>query len=365
VDRRIQKTKQLIMNKIILVICIICTFITTAFIFYSFGIFEASSSFLINEPQTSPEQEQKKPYVFGPLSALETEGNRTSNDLNESIVFKGVMMPDPSVLYSTGRLKKELFENIRNTGANIIRLPVHPDLWMRDVNYLENYIVPAVAWANELNTYVIIDWHYIGNIVTGDSGGTLVASMTPLELSENFWTVITDRFTDNPGVIFELCNEPADITPEQWSGAAEKLINIIRNQGAKQLIIVGGVQYAQDLSWIAETPISDGNIAYASHIYPAHGKENWDHYFGTVSESKPVIITEWGYMDENRNSTNQKYLVGDKETYGMPFLNYLGERKIGWVACWYDDTWEPEMLTKDGLGYTKFGQFVMDEIKAN
>lgn len=353
-----------IKNKVILVICIICSFIANAFILYSFGIFKSLPSFSLNE-QVSPKIEPDIPYVFGKLSLLRTKGNRISNDLNESIVFKGVMIPDPSVLYSTNRLNKALFQGIQNTGANIVRLPVHPDLWMRDESYLEKYIVPAVEWANDLNMYVIIDWHYIGNIVTGHSKGMTVTDMTLMDLSENFWTVITNRFMDNPGVIFELCNEPADITPEQWSGAAEKLINIIRSKGAKQLIIVGGVQYAQDLSWIAKTKINDANIVYASHIYPAHGKENWDHWFGTMSESKPVLITEWGYMDENRNSTEQKYLVGDKETYGMPFLNYLSKRRIGWVACWYDDTWEPEILTKGGLGYTNFGQFVIDELKIN
>lgn len=346
-------------------ICIILTLIATGIIFYAVGIFNAPSSFHINETQMHPETAQKTPYVSGLLSALKTEGNRISNDLNESITFKGLMIPDPSVLFSANRLNKELFESIRHTGANIIRLPVHPDLWMQDVDYLEKYIVPAVAWANELDLYVIIDWHYIGNIITGESEGMPVTRMTPLELSENFWMVITARFTDHPGVIFELCNEPADIMPEQWSGAAQGLINVIRNQGAEQLIIVGGVQYAQDLSWIAENPITDINIAYASHIYPAHGKENWDHWFGAASESKPVIITEWGYIDENRNVTEQKYLIGDKETYGIPFMNYLRERNIGWVACWYDDTWEPEMLTKDDLGYTNFGQFVIDELKTN
>lgn len=263
------------------------------------------------------------------------------------------MIPDPSVLYASGRLNNDLFQTLRHSGANIVRLPVHPDLWRKDTAYLEKYIDPAVTWANALNMYIIIDWHYIGNIAAGDIKDD----------SENFWAVIAARYKDNPGVIFELCNEPTDITPEQWLTSARALLKLIRDHGANQLIIVGGVQYSQDLSQFVKSPLADSNIAYAAHIYPAHEKKNWDRWFGVLSKNHPVLITEWGYMDENRNSTQQKFLVGDRESYGVPFLRYLQERNIGWVACWYDDTWEPEMLKKDAQGCTAFGQFVMDELK--
>lgn len=51
-------------------------------------------------------------------------------------------------------------------------------------------------------------------------------------------------------------------------------------------------------------------------------------------------------MDENRNFTKQQYLAGDENSFGRPFLEYLEERDIGWIACWYDDTWEPPLFTK-------------------
>jgi hypothetical protein len=111
-----------------------------------------------------------------------------------------------------------------------------------------------------------------------------------------------------------------------------------------------------------EHPIDDKNISYAAHIYPVHASSQWQHLFGTTAEKYPVLITEWGFMDEDRNAT-QSYLAGDRITYGEPFLEYLSARNIGWVACWYDDQWEPAMFTENWQGLTRYGEFVMRQLK--
>jgi hypothetical protein len=67
-------------------------------------------------------------------------------------------------------------------------------------------------------------------------------------------------------------------------------------------------------------------------------------------------------MDENRNSTKQQYLVGDANSFGEPFLKYLDERGIGWVACWYDDGWEPPLFTNNFEKPTKYGEFVFGKL---
>ncbi|MEN6523095.1 MAG: hypothetical protein ABFD14_05145, partial [Anaerolineaceae bacterium] len=57
------------------------------------------------------------------------------------------------------------------------------------------------------------------------------------------------------------------------------------------------------------------------------------------------------------------YLSGDEESYGKPFLKYLDDRDIGWVACWYDDEWLPPMFTQGWTGYTNYGDFIIRELK--
>ena len=73
-------------------------------------------------------------------------------------------------------------------------------------------------------------------------------------------------------------------------------------------------------------------------------------------------MTEWGYIAQDEPAA-QRYLIGARETYAVPMLTVMREKKIGWIACWYDDGWEPPMLRKDGEGWTDWGEFVLDALE--
>ena len=294
-------------------------------------------------------------------SRLNVNGNQIVNQADQIVILKGVMPPDPAVLKGRGKFNQEFFADIRATHANIIRIPVHPEKWVRDEDYLWRYLDPIVNWAGELDMYVIIDWHYIGNIATGAGPQMPDIDTAPKELTLEFWRLTARYFRNAPNVIFEIFNEPQSIEAEKWSSNALEIIQVIREQSARQLIVVGGIDYGKDLSWVIEHPIDDENIAYASHIYPAHPGYSWQHWFGAVAEKYPVLATEWGFMDENRN-TSQSYLAGDQMTYGEPFIKYLDAHNIGWVACWYDDEWLPPMFTDGEKVLTRYGEFVMQEL---
>ena len=67
-------------------------------------------------------------------------------------------------------------------------------------------------------------------------------------------------------------------------------------------------------------------------------------------------------MDEAEETPNS-YLVGDPSTYGEPFLQYLNDHSIGWVACWYDDEWLPPMFTEGRKDFTQYGRFVLQQLR--
>ena len=67
-------------------------------------------------------------------------------------------------------------------------------------------------------------------------------------------------------------------------------------------------------------------------------------------------------MDENRNP-RVSYLSGDRQSYAQPFLAYLQEREIGWVACWYDDEWESPLFQAGWKSGTRWGEFVLAQLK--
>lgn len=294
-------------------------------------------------------------------SRLSVKGNHIIDSSGETVLLKGLMAPDPQKLDYEDDFTEAYYKKIFEAGGNVIRIPVHPDRWIQDEDYFWRYLDPIVSWAGENNIYVIIDLHFIGNIVTGAGNEMPDIKEKPKELALDFWIQTASYFKEVPNVIFEICNEPAQITYGEWSKCADEIVAAIRQTGAEQLIIIGGIDYSYDLSWVEETPIKDDNIAYTSHIYPV--KKDWDYNFGDISKKYPVIITEWGFMDENRYRTAQQYLVGDVNSFGEPFLEYLKEKGIGWVACWYDDGWEPPLFTNNFEDTTNYGKFVFSKLK--
>ena len=274
------------------------------------------------------------------------------------VTLRGVMVPALERLANQGRLGPEMFRSIAKTGANVVRLPVDPETWRTDADYVAHYLDPAVRWAGEAGLYAIIDLHMIGNVETG--AGQAMTESPAGPLAEGFWRSMAGYFRSTPHTLFEIFNEPAGITADTWQPIAAELVQTIRAEGAPQLVIVGGVDFASDVSWVADTPIVDDNIAYAAHTYPGTSSD-WPHLFGGIAARYPVLVTEWGFMDENP-SPSQDYLNGSRATFGDRLMAFLAERGIGWVACWWDSGSEPPMLSREGTGYTRFGQFVVERL---
>jgi len=297
-------------------------------------------------------------------SLLQTKGNQIVNGSAEIVRLKGLMIPDPARLAGERRYAHTLFETVRATGARVIRIPVHPKFWARDPDYIGHYLDPAVRWAGELGMYVILDWHSIGNEVTGYAPQVPDLFCHTDAMTTNFWERVASHFKDEPHVIFEIFNEPENISAADWRRCANRLVRVIRAQGAGQLIIVGGLEYGRELDWVLREPVAGENIAYASHIFPSHARSGWDHDFGSVAARYPVVITEWGFIDKKQTpNPSDSYLSGDVGTYGDPLMSYLAKRGIGWVACWFDEQWQPAMLLPGGNGYTDWGKFATLELK--
>lgn len=308
---------------------------------------------------------EHKPAFTADVSAypspLSAAGNVLVNADGQAVVLRGLMPADPAALARKGRFNRAFFDGMAASGANVIRLPVHPERWERDPDYLWRYLDPAVTWNGENGVYTIIDLHFIGDIGIDRSAQMPDIRTLSQDFAVAFWRQVASYFKDTPHIIFEIFNEPAEIPAEDWQANAQILVDVIRATDAQQLIIVGGVEYSRDLSWVLNMPIADDNIAYASHIYPAHSQYNWDRWFGSISEKYPVVMTEWGWMESDPSGA-QGYLVGSQKTYGEPLLAYLDQGGIGWVACWYDDEWKPVMFEKGTEQPTPFGRFVLQKL---
>lgn len=307
------------------------------------------------------------------LPPLTTRGSQLRTADGDVVELRGVMVPDPARLAADGRFERDLVRDVAAAGANVLRVPVHPGNWADDGDYLWRYLDPIARWAGEEGLYVILDWHVIGDVATGTAPSEPELLAADLDTTRAFWTAVASHFAGAPHVLFELVNEPQGIAPDDWRDVADELTDLVRAQGATQPVIVGGTQYARDLSWLADGGVDDDQVIYATHLYPSHGQAGWDAWFGHVTDRYPLLLTEWGFADENRADA-PAYLAGDAAGYARPLLRALdAEGASGWVACWWDDAWDPAMFTGTGSGAagggslgepTGWGAFVLDQLRA-
>ena len=144
------------------------------------------------------------------LSPLSVEGNHFVDATGKTVVLRGLAITDPAALKAKGQWGRKYFEAAKSWNANVVRLPVHPSEWRNagEDAYLK-YIDDAVKWCGELGMYVIIDWHSIGNVLTGVYHRPMY--ITSKDETFRFWYTIAERYKGNPVVaMYELFNEPTN-----------------------------------------------------------------------------------------------------------------------------------------------------------
>ena len=138
--------------------------------------------------------------------------------------------------------------------------------------------------------------------------------------------------------MFELYNEPHDVSWSVWrsGGTAssgfqavgmQQLYDAVRATGAQNLVIIGGLDWAYDLSGVPANRIDGYNIAYATHPYNAPGKQPvlWDSAWGFLTETDPIIVTEFGDT-ETACATD----------YSAALIQYADAHVTSWTAwAWY------------------------------
>ena len=299
-------------------------------------------------------------YTSG-ISALHVSGNTIINAFGTQIVLQGINAIDPikhsndtGNYQGAGVFNETYYATMSAWGANVVRIPVQPDNWHSTSNASAVAIIDkAVGWAKAHNMYVILDFHSIGMLHTGiyqvDAFNDYSTSMNEVI---NFWNTMAIHYKNEPVVAaYEIFNEPVHIGSiysmtdwASWKSDAESIIDSIRSLDPDKMIVVGGLQYAYDLSPAASTPISRTNIVYATHVYPkSNTNHSWDTAFGTLALSYPIIATEVGYLPGSTKDPigELNYTPG---TFHDDLKAYIKAKKISWIAWSFSTVWEPQLL---------------------
>ena len=305
---------------------------------------------------------------------IRIEGNKFVNESGETMIFQGVNIRDPHDLEEGGHWTKSHFEEAKNWGANIVRLPIHPRAWRErgEKEYLE-LIDQGVEWARELGLYLILDWHSIGNLK--EEKYQHMMYNTTMEETIDFWNTVARRYAHEPVVaMYELYNEPTisgdrfgTMTWSEWKAINEQMIQGIRKEHAEALILVAGFNWAYDLTPIKEDPVDAEGIAYVSHPYPEKRKapweDQWEADWGFVAEKYPVILTEIGFALPEEKGVHIP--VHGDETYGNALVDFTEKRGISWVVWCFDPDWSPYMYTDWDYTPTRQGAFFKKVMTSN
>ena len=244
-------------------------------------------------------------------------------------------------------------------GVDVVRLPLNQDCWLgvdgaptgeagtaMDYRALVQSRVDAVHAAGMA---VILDLHWTGPAGVYAYGQRSMADAQSIA----FWSSIAAEYADDPAVMFELFNEPfsrgvgTELSWACWrnggcpvavendseepgggtfpAAGMASLVAAVRATGATQPLLLGGLNYSNDLTgWLANAPDDDQLVA-AWHNYPGQGcwTECWNTTILSVAAQVPVLMTEFGYV------------AGAPEAFD-PTMEWADEHGIGYLPwAWW------------------------------
>ncbi len=270
-------------------------------------------------------------------------GNTVCTADGQSHLFHGVNRPSLEYSHTGDHLTARDFLVMASWGANVVRMGLNQDFWLAgspqyDPNYA-SVVDSAVTWAEAAGMDVILDLHWSDAGVLGSCTATDCQQKMADDNSLLFWAQIAARYGNDGRVLFELYNEPHDVSWDVWQSGGmvsdgfhaagmQQLYDAVRAAGANNVVIVGGLDWAYDLSGVPDHRINGYNIAYATHPYNTSERQpaTWDRSWGFLTATDPVLATEFGNLHDPSCSTD----------YAAAVIQYADAHQAGWTAWgWY------------------------------
>jgi endoglucanase len=277
-----------------------------------------------------------------PQLQLHVSGNKLVNAAGQPVMLRGVdrsgtefmcahgagIFDGPSTVASIRVMKQH--------GINAVRVPLNEACWNGD-----SYIKPSMrgapyraavkAYLNRLNAngmVAIIDLHWTnGQYMGANSACATDQAMCQKPMPDAaeaipFWQSVARTFGGDDAVIFDLFNEPypEQATHNQAAGwrcwlhggdcagipykvaGMQTLVNAVRSTGANNILMLGGLEWSNDLSqWLAHKPADPAhNLAASWHSYNFNACSTeacWNKVLAPVIAKVPLIAGEIGEND--------------------------------------------------------------------
>lgn len=259
----------------------------------------------------------------------------------KGLSFYGRLVPrgwktDPGTVNATESYSSWTVEAVQWLGGDTLRLQVglpflDPASPQAAAGYLDD-VRAAVEAARRQGLAVILSMQWEGRT------NVKPVEMRPHDSTLRAWRAIAPAFAGDPGVMFELFNEPASPRPpppwawRDWHDGHQAVIDALRAMGVRNVLLVDGLDGARDFR--GAPPLVDPlrQLAYAIHPYlgaDLRTAADYDAHFGAFAQSHAVVATEWAFLATHCASGDAGSSAG--------LLDWLASRRIGVIGYGADD----------------------------
>jgi hypothetical protein len=261
--------------------------------------------------------------------------------------------------------------------VHVVRLLLNEDCWL-GINGVEprfsgeRYRAAVKAYVSRIEQAgmdVILDLHW-------NAAGHRLARRQHVMPDEShavaFWRSVASRFGDDPAVVFDLYNEPHDVSWRCWRDGCtvndggtwravgmQRLVDTVRGAGATNVIMVGGLGWSGDLTgwrhWRPDDPL--GQLAASWHVYSfgaCTDESCWNANVDALHGVAPIVVGEFGQMNCRHDFVDRFMAWADRQDGGVG---------LGYVAWTWDD-WSdcngPTLITDYDGTPTTYGVGIRD-----
>jgi hypothetical protein len=274
---------------------------------------------------------------------------------------------------------------IESWHVDAVRVPLNEDCWL-GINgavpslsgaVYRRAIARYVAALTAAHLYVVLDLHWAapGRILADEQWPMADADHAP-----TFWKSVASTFGTNRAVLFDLFNEPFITSWSCWldgcrtrfddsagrdasyrTAGMQQLLDAVRSTGARNVVLLGGLAYANDESgWASHEPRDpDHQLAVSFHEYQFNicgSSSCWDATIAPLAATTPVVTGEFGESG-CRDSFDLGYMRW-ADTHGISYLGWAWDStESGW-SC----SAGPALITNYDGAPTAYGVGLKDHL---